>query len=257
MTKTDFSICTKPDEYINDTCGYDIIGDVHGCFGLLRGLLGLLGYGVEDGLITSAPENRKLVFLGDLCDRGEDSVGCIRLVRNAAQSGLAYWILGNHDEKLCRWLRKPKEGDEARAGFLAMTETERLELSDYILTLPDHLILDSGRLIAVHGGITDELIGQQSNKCRAFALYGATTGLVDENGLPIRGDWTKDYNGEGFVVYGHDPVTAPRLSGNTLNIDTGTFESGILTAFHWPERELVSYGRLDCVHSDNSTSTVE
>ena len=47
----------------------DIIGDVHGEFEVLQALLHHLGYH-EYGV---HPEGRKLVFVGDLCDRGPDS----------------------------------------------------------------------------------------------------------------------------------------------------------------------------------------
>ncbi|WP_148274523.1 metallophosphoesterase [Advenella kashmirensis] len=48
----------------------DIIGDIHGEYEALRQLLGHLGY---DSLGCHA-DRRKLVFIGDLCDRGPDSL---------------------------------------------------------------------------------------------------------------------------------------------------------------------------------------
>ena len=57
----------------------DIVGDVHGEIDALRTLLGHLGY-AEDG---SHPENRRLVFLGDLTDRGPDSPAVIDLVKQS------------------------------------------------------------------------------------------------------------------------------------------------------------------------------
>jgi len=240
MAKIDFSICTKPDEYINEQCAYDIIGDVHGCYDMLAELLGKLGYTVENGLVTGSPEGRRLVFLGDLCDRGNRSFDCVLLARAAVENGAAVWLLGNHDDKLRKWLLKSKETDDPdRARFLELNEKERTDLADFIATLPDHLILDGGRLVVVHGGISEELIGEQSSKCRAFALYGATTGRVDENGLPIREDWTESYSGEALVVYGHTPVQEPRVNGNTIDIDTGAFNGGALTALMYPEMEYV------------------
>ncbi|MDH3441675.1 MAG: metallophosphoesterase, partial [Gammaproteobacteria bacterium] len=47
----------------------DIIGDIHGEFDALMNLLDVLGYD-EEG---QSPEGRKIVFLGDLIDRGPDS----------------------------------------------------------------------------------------------------------------------------------------------------------------------------------------
>jgi hypothetical protein len=47
----------------------DIIGDVHGEIDALRSLMRHLGY-KDDGF---HPENRRLVFVGDLTDRGPTS----------------------------------------------------------------------------------------------------------------------------------------------------------------------------------------
>jgi len=156
-------------------------------------------------------------------------------------TGTALWLLGNHDDKLRKWLLKPKETDDPdRARFLDLTEEERTDLAGFIATLPDHLILDGGRLVVAHGGMAEELIGQQSGRCRAFALYGAATGRVDENGLPIREDWTETYTGDALVVYGHTPVSEPKVNGNTVDIDTGAFDGGALTAMRYPEMEYMT-----------------
>ena len=71
-------------------------------------------------------------------------------------------------------------------------------------------------------------------------MDGATTGKSDEFGLPIRLDWAADYTGRALVVYGHTPVAEPMLRHNTLNIDTGCAFGGRLTAYRYPEGELVS-----------------
>ena len=74
----------------------DIIGDIHGEIDALEKLLELLGYN-SDGL---HPENRHLVFVGDLVDRGPDSIAVIRLVKRLIDNGKAYCILGNHELNL-------------------------------------------------------------------------------------------------------------------------------------------------------------
>jgi protein phosphatase len=75
---------------------------------------------------------------------------------------------------------------------------------------------------------------------RDFALYGETTGEVDEFSLPIRYKWAADYRGKAMVVYGHTPVPEAEWLNNTINIDTGCVFGGKLTALRYPERELVS-----------------
>jgi hypothetical protein len=71
----------------------DIVGDVHGEIRALHALRQRLGYD-EQG---RHPEGRRLVFLGDLGDRGEDSPAVIEWVRDRIGEGRAQAVLGNHD----------------------------------------------------------------------------------------------------------------------------------------------------------------
>lgn len=84
----------------------DLIGDVHGEFDALSTLLARLGYAAG----RPHPAGRKLVFLGDLVDRGPDSVGVLRLVHRLMDSGVALAILGNHEMNLLRGERKHGNG---------------------------------------------------------------------------------------------------------------------------------------------------
>src|SRR3712207_7321069 len=86
----------------------------------------------------------------------------------------------------------------------------------------------------------EDLQGRESRKVRDFALYGETTGEVDEFGLPVRLNWAAGYRGSPLVVYGHTPVAEPAWLNNTVNIDTGCIFGGWLTALRYPEREIVS-----------------
>ena len=82
---------------------FDIIGDVHGCFDELEALLQQLGYDPRDA--AAIPQGRKVVFLGDLVDRGPDTPGVLRLVMAMVEAGAALCVPGNHDMKLMRKLR--------------------------------------------------------------------------------------------------------------------------------------------------------
>ena len=63
----------------------DVVGDVHGEIEALNDLLAHLGY-ETDG---RHPEGRRLVFVGDLIDRGPDSPGVLRKVRRMVEDGRA------------------------------------------------------------------------------------------------------------------------------------------------------------------------
>src|SRR6266849_67466 len=70
---------------------FDIIGDVHGCHDELVGLLDKLGYSITAGSDRARhvthPEGRRVVFVGDLVDRGPDSPGVLRLAMTMVRDG--------------------------------------------------------------------------------------------------------------------------------------------------------------------------
>jgi len=124
----------------------------------------------------------------------------------------------------------------------------RLRLIEFLERRVSHYVLDGGALIAVHGGLKEEMHGRNTGAVLAFALYGDATGELDGFGLPIRRDWAADYRGVARVIYGHTPISRPRWINNTINIDTGCVFGGSLTALRYPELELVqvSAGRAYC-----------
>ena len=71
----------------------DIIGDIHGELDALQSLLKKLDYDDRG----RHPEGRRLVFVGDLIDRGPDSPGVLRAVMRMVESGNAQCIIGNHE----------------------------------------------------------------------------------------------------------------------------------------------------------------
>lgn len=83
----------------------DIIGDVHGELDALLALLGRLGVDLSTNTVE-----RPLVFVGDLVDRGPDSVGVVDLVRSLVDDGVASMVLGNHELNVLRGLQKEGNG---------------------------------------------------------------------------------------------------------------------------------------------------
>lgn len=238
--------------HFDESGPFDFIGDVHGCFDELELLLARLGYSAKRssdlkgyGYEVTAPEGRKLVFLGDLVDRGPRIVDVLKIVMSATASGVGLCLPGNHDLKLMRKLNgRQVKIAHGLAESLAQLEGESREFKDevaiFLNSLLSHLVLDQGKLVAAHAGMKEEYQGESSEKVMQFALYGETTGETDEYGLPVRLDWAAKYNGAATVVYGHTPVATPRWVNRTINIDTGCVFGGSLTALRYPEMEVVS-----------------
>jgi protein phosphatase len=227
---------------------FDIIGDVHGCFDELVALLAELGYEAQPGGSYAHAAGRKLVFVGDLVDRGPKVPEVVRLVLETVKAGHAFCVPGNHDVKFMRaiWGKnvQVKHGlAESLQQFEAYEQHYRgfsRIAAEFIDSLVSHYVFDDGKLVVAHAGMTEEMQGRGSGRVREFALYGETTGETDDFGLPVRYNWAADYRGRAIVVYGHTPVPEPEWLNRTINIDTGCVFGGKLTALRYPEKELVS-----------------
>ena len=134
----------------------DIVGDVHGELAALNTLLARLGYDSADPHAAG----RRLVFLGDLCDRGPDSPGVFERVRRIVDSGNGLCILGNHELNLLRLSTKQGNGwffpeaedhDRKRGQFAAcrrLPQSKRAALLAFMRGLP--LALEREDLRIVH-----------------------------------------------------------------------------------------------------------
>jgi len=141
--------------------GYDIIGDIHGQYDKLEGLLRHLGYRETLGAWRCA--GRQAIFVGDLIDRGPAQLRTVDTVRRMVEAGSALCIMGNHEFNAIAWTVPDPErpGEYLRphdkpsnrhqhAAFLAEVEgrPEHREIIDWFRTLP--LWLDLGEIRVVH-----------------------------------------------------------------------------------------------------------
>jgi len=228
---------------------FDVIGDIHGCFDELQALLLRLGYevarGEDGGFAVTHPAGRRVIFLGDLVDRGPKIREVLQIAMDMTASGAALCVPGNHEVRLLRHLRgnkvKPTHGLAETLAQLEGAAPEYLRRAEqFIDGLVSHYMLDDGKLVVAHAGLKEELQGRGSGAVREFALYGETTGETDEFGFPVRYNWAAEYRGRAVVVYGHTPVPVAEWLNRTICVDTGCVYGGELTALRYPELELVA-----------------
>jgi len=154
----------------------DIVGDVHGEIDALRQLLSKLGY-ASDGTHF---ERRRLVFLGDLTDRGPDSPAVVDEVKRLIDSGRAQCVLGNHDLNILLGDKKHdnhwffgKESSLDGSGVptpavLADAQTRESILA-FFRTLP--LVLERPDVRVVHACWNPEMVEVARHARDAVALY--------------------------------------------------------------------------------------
>lgn len=96
----------SPDSNLPPVEGYDLIGDVHGCGVTLERLLQKLGYTKIQGVYQHA--KRRVIFLGDIVDRGPNIREALLLVHSMVEKGSAHMVLGNHEYNAMTYCEKVK-----------------------------------------------------------------------------------------------------------------------------------------------------
>jgi serine/threonine protein phosphatase 1 len=228
MRKTKFGRSRLPD-------GFRIyaVGDVHGRADLLVSVFDLI-----DTHNMQAPADCTVeVYLGDYIDRGYHSREVIDLLIERSDRGNVLPLLGNHEEMMLgaledprmflRWLRwggsetllsyglraRSNGLKEVRASIHKLRESLPESHLAFLNSLP--LSFQSGDYFFVHAGVRPGIPLEQQ---------------LAEDMLWIREPFLTSTEAFGaIVVHGHSPVQTPQFLANRINIDTGAFESNVLT----------------------------
>jgi hypothetical protein len=93
------------------------------------------------------------------------------------RDGTALCVPGNHDIKLLRHLNGKKVTvNHGLAETLAQLEPKpeafKSEVRRFLDGLVSHYVLDGGKLVVAHAGLTEDMHGRGSGAVRAFALFG-------------------------------------------------------------------------------------
>jgi hypothetical protein len=149
----------------------DVVGDVHGEIGPLESLLHHLGHAG----VRRHRQGRRLVFLGDLTDRGPDSPAVVQLVQQAVTHGLAHCVLGNHELNILLGHRKAENGwffgEETSHGGpeRPADHAARGEIRGFFSSLPLALVRPDLRV--VHACWDPAMIQLAAASADAAALY--------------------------------------------------------------------------------------
>ncbi|TCQ04718.1 serine/threonine protein phosphatase 1 [Rhizobium sp. PP-F2F-G36] len=221
---------------------YDIhtfaIGDVHGRADLLETMLGHIAFHVSDEGIR-----HRIVFLGDIIDKGPDSRRAMELViKTVADVPGSKLVLGNHDAlpleildeadpgrakmRLDHWVRN--QGGDATLSSYGI-DYHRLTPSKLRDRLDPKLVaflrnaepyVELEHHLLVHGGLRPGIPLDQQNRREIM--------WIREPFLSFLGSFGKT------VVHGHTPTDSgrPEQFGSRLCIDTGAYSSGNLTVAH-------------------------
>jgi serine/threonine protein phosphatase 1 len=234
------------------------VGDVHGCAEHLDLLLDTIA-----GLAREATALRHLVYLGDMIDRGPDTIGVLRLWAEGPEArgvDQVHRVIGNHEILMMlalrgralaskatkMWLSERMGGGKVLAEMRAAAgaplaplglELARAALGRRIIDLLEGQLprLRLGNTLFVHGGLDGR------SDPRLFLARPWTAGVNARWAWITRGflDWEGGFGGT-LVVHGHTPPAKHRkysgmadtnvFAHDRLCLDGGSALTGVVVA---------------------------
>lgn len=189
-----------------------VVGDIHGCFDLLKSRLRKLGFDKQ---------RDRLISVGDLIDHGRHNHKVLRWL----DKPWFYAVQGNHEvlaiqavknqQLRSHWYRKG--GDWASYMNKQFLKEMRRALTD--LPVAIEVRTHAGKVGIVHADVPAGLhwrkflaaLEQHDHPVVQYATWGRTRQL---------NKCTKKIKGVQHVYVGHTPVKKPTTLGNVTNLDT-------------------------------------
>ena len=208
----------------NNTVGKDyFVGDIHGCYEQLMEALEKIKFN---------PDVDRLISVGDLVDRGPDSVKCLNLLKEP----WFHAVSGNHEDMMIKSFRRewPTHNYIQNGGkwffHLPYEEQEQLVLlAEAKMTLVIEVETDIGIIGVIHANAPDDW--------QKYHRLNNDKDFFDDNLVEdtiwgrrrIYGGQDGQVKGIDYVVVGHTPVEDVTVLDNIVYIDTGAVYDGSLT----------------------------
>ena len=220
------------------------IGDIHGH----ASLLDKMHQAISKDLLREAPEKAHIVYMGDYIDRGPDSKGVIdRLIerRDRGDGVPKTFLKGNHESGMYEFMQYPETAAWLNWGGIetlssydvrfeypeAITASEKEQAMQAMhLTIPEEhfefidnleLSLTLGDYMFAHAGVDP-----------FKHIYEQTENDLTRIRQPFL-SWHKDPLYKPLakrIVHGHTISEEPIIRPHRIGVDTGAYESGVLTA---------------------------
>lgn len=218
-----------------------IVGDIHGCLEEFDELITTISYNQETD---------RLILLGDLIDRGPDSVGVVRRAREMKLE----CVMGNHEHKFLKWYRSVGSAVDVYDKQPHYTQLSDEDVN-YISHMSNYIKLPESNTIVVHAGLRANVpLINQSKEDLMYIRYMdsdhkfLSLKKINKLGKEATGArfWTEFWTGPESIVYGHnvhsyeDPLIEEVAPGITCyGLDTGVCFGGKLSALIMESKEII------------------
>lgn len=211
-----------------------IIGDIHGCYHTMIALLEKL------------PKDARIIFVGDLCDRGNFSKEVIEFI----SSNNYECVLGNHDYYMATsildtllgketiWSKYDNMGYDATLQSYGDDRTTIKRHIAWIETLPQYIEIDH---YFISHAFALPYYKRRHEKSSFHPIMINRTSSKERYGH----DWEEGYETYPIInIFGHDNHDEVVVGQNYYGIDTGCVYGGKLTALALGSMESVQQSLL-------------
>ncbi len=211
------------------------IGDVHG----RRDLLAEMHARIRAEIIREHPPDWRIIHLGDYVDRGPDAKGVLDLLITARQADRRVLMLaGNHDVGFVDFLARPNpEGLFAQFGGVQTARSYGVDVDPYDTErFHDGAAKLVRQVPPEHAALLRELAFSCTFGDFFFCHAGIRPGIPLDQQDEMDLIWIRDtfllwpHLHPKVIVHGHTPTAEPEIRANRVNIDTGAYSTGQLTA---------------------------
>ena len=249
--------------------GVLVIGDAHGCY---SELLLLYEAAVKE---NDNEEFQYVVLVGDLVNKGPESISVIRHVRTTPNwlsvrgnhdDGALAAMLGDQDQSTkvkYKWIFEAEQANPPDDGFKSISDDDVQWMADlpYTLRIDGSMLNEEKDTLIVHAGLipgvalkdqaTETMVTirevQPIYRCNNDQVtYHVKNCYIGDNDGVVGSlvNWTTVWSGPEHVIYGHDAKRGLQLREWTTGLDTGCCYGKELTGIILPERKLVSIKAL-------------
>lgn len=233
-----------------------VFSDIHGCLDELKELISVAGIREQD----------QLIFNGDIIDKGPDTPGVVRYIRELPNPKVL--VLGNHEERFLRWVRYECDIDTSGNQNPMKRIPEEFSENMKRMNWDDVRFLDSAVLthrfeiggksyICTHAGIPPwaSSVPDRNDKRKVQNPWLRIRNVSKEGKFVVLGNesetdkyWAEIYDGRfGTCLFGHQPF----LDGypfekfeHAIALDGGCVHGGNLWCIEIGEFHGLLYERL-------------
>ncbi|MBJ6760922.1 metallophosphoesterase [Myxococcaceae bacterium JPH2] len=219
-----------------------VIGDLHGCYHEALELLAKVG----------ATQSDRVIFAGDLVDRGPQQRECVELAMQHEA------ILGNHEEKHLQ--QRHRADEKLLPDHLETRRALEPRHFDWLERLPHYLRLPEHNAVVVHAGMMPGIPVEAQDPyhlLHAQCIQPPSKKSYWPSKAPETATfWTNHWRGPERIIFGHTVFDRPLVTEHAVGIDTGCVYGRSLTAVVLPSWELVSVPARDTYRGGKSVARI-